>query len=477
MATILFQTDDGLDPRGVLIETLANGVVESFEPDEIVFFDEATGVRITLAGSDFTRDEDGTFTGGLVEGITWADGETVLATGEFFSLDAAALWLAALAATDGDDGPLHALLDTNTYGVQGGDGDDVIEGGLGSDYLVGGGGDDVIIGRAGIDLLDYTGEGGGNGLVVDLATGVATDTFGDTDTISGVEEIRGSFLADRILGSDGKETFTGNGGDDVLDGRGGFDTVDYSSEDGGSGVSVDLLARRATDTNGDTDKLKSIEAVRGTSFADELLGRDVDDTFEGLAGDDVIDGRGGVDLVRYDREGLAVQGIDVDLTAGTAIDGFGDTDSLAGIENIRGGALADRIRGDVEANRFEGGGANDRLTGLDGADSLFGEAGLDVLNGGKGSDLLDGGERADSLTGGKGGDTFRFLDDFGRDRILDFGGADVVDLRSFAAADEFADIRQRTDGDGNAVADLRGGDTITFVGLTWEDLEAADFLF
>jgi Ca2+-binding RTX toxin-like protein len=477
MATILFQTDDGFDPRGVLIETLANGVVESFAEDEIVFFDEVTGIRITLGGTGFERDEDGAFIAGNVGEITWNLGDTVLATGEFFSLDAATLWAAAQAAADGDDGAFQALLDTNTYGVQGGDGDDVIEGGLGSDYLVGGGGDDVFIGRAGIDLIDYSGDGGVDGVVVDLAAGQAIDTHGDTDTISGVEEIRGSFAADRILGSDGQERFTGLGGNDVLDGRGGFDTVDYSPEDGGSGVSVDLLARRATDSNGDTDKLKSIEAVRGTSFADELLGRDVDDVFEGLAGDDVIDGRGGVDLVRYDREGGAVQGIIVDLTAGTATDGFGDTDSLAGIEDIQGSALADRIRGDSESNRLDGGGKNDRLTGLDGADHLLGGSGLDILNGGKGADLVDGGERADQLTGGKGADTFRFLDDFGRDRILDFAGADVVDLRGLSGADSFEDITQRTDGDGNAVADLGGGDTITFVGLVWEDLGAGDFLF
>lgn len=477
MATILFQTDDGLDPRGVLIETLANGVVESFAADEIVFFDEATGVRITLGGSGFTRAEDGTFTGGVVETITWAAGDDVLATGEFFSLGAAALWAAAQDAADGDDGPINALLDTNTYGIQGGGGDDRIVGGRGNDFLVGGAGDDDIAGRGGFDVLDYTGDGGAGGVVVDLAAGEATDTHGDTDAISGIEAVRGSFVADRILGSGRKETFTGFGGNDVFDGRGGFDTVDYSEEDGGAGVTVDLLSRRATDSFGDTDRLKSIEAVRGTDLADELLGRDVDDVFEGLAGDDVIDGRGGVDLVRYDREGGAIQGIDVDLTAGTATDGFGDTDSLAGIENVRGGALADRIRGDVEANRLEGGGGNDRLTGLDGADSLFGDAGLDVLNGGKGGDLLDGGERADSLTGGKGADTFRFLDDFGRDRILDFTAADVVDLRGLSGADEFGDIRQRTDADGNAVADLRGGDTITFVGLTWDDLSAEDFLF
>lgn len=434
-------------------------------------------MRITFAGAGFTRDEDGTFTGGLVEGITWTDGDTVMATGEFFSLEAVALWAAVLAAADGDDGPINALLDTNTYGVQGGDGDDVIEGGNGGDFLVGGAGDDVIAGRGGVDVLDYTGDGGAGGVVVDLSTGQATDTHGDTDSISGVEVIRGSFAADRILGSDGKETFTGFGGNDVFDGRGGLDIVDYADEDGGAGVSVDLLTRRATDSFGDTDRLKSIEAVRGTSLADTLLGRDVDDVFEGLAGDDVIDGRGGVDLVRYDREAGVVQGINVDLTTGTAIDGFGNTDDLTGIENVRGGAFADRIRGDVEANRLEGGGDNDRLTGLDGADSLFGDAGLDVLNGGKGGDLLDGGERADSLTGGKGGDTFRFLDDFGRDRILDFGGADVVDLGGLSSADDFGDIRQRTDADGNAVADLRGGDTITFVGLTWEDLSAGDFLF
>jgi hypothetical protein len=53
----------------------------------------------------------------------------------------------------------------------------------------------------------------------------------------------------------------------------------------------------------------------------------------------------------------------------------------------------------------------------------------------------------------------------------------VVNLAGLSGVDEFADIRQRTDADGNAVADLRGGDTITFVGLTWDDLSAEDFLF
>ncbi len=53
----------------------------------------------------------------------------------------------------------------------------------------------------------------------------------------------------------------------------------------------------------------------------------------------------------------------------------------------------------------------------------------------------------------------------------------IGDVRRLSGADDFGDIRQRTDADGNAIADLRGGDTITFVGLTWEDLSAGDFLF
>lgn len=474
MATILFQTDDGLDPRGVLIATLADGVVESFTADEIVFFDEATGIRITLGGSGFTRADDGTFTGGTIEAITWSLGDEVLAAGEFFTLGAAALWTAAQAAAGGDEDPIEALLDTSTYGVQGGGGDDRIEGGNGGDFLVGGAGDDTIDGRGGFDVLDYTGDGGAGGVTVDLATGLATDTHGDTDVVSRIEAVRGSFSADRILGSDGKETFTGFGGDDVFDGRGGFDTADYSEEDGATGVTVDLLARRATDSFGDMDKLKSIEGVRGTGFADELLGRDVDDVFEGLAGDDVIDGRGGFDLVRYDREAGAVQGIVVDLGDGTATDGFGDADQLIAIEAVRGGAFADRIKGDDDANRFDGGGGDDRLFGLDGADSLIGGSGLDVLVGGRDGDLLDGGERADFLTGGKGGDTFRFEDDCGRDRILDFGRGDVIDLSGHSGAE---DLRQRTDADGNAVAVLGGGDSITFAGLSWDDLSPDDFLF
>jgi Ca2+-binding RTX toxin-like protein len=478
MASVQVLTNDGFDARGVLIETLANGVVESFSEDEIVFFDEETGIRITLGGTGFARDEDGTFTAGNVGEVTWELSDTVLATGEFFSLDAATLWAAAAAAAGGDDGPFQALLDTNTYGFQGGAGDDRIDGGNGGDFLVGAAGDDTITGRGGFDVLDYTGDGGGgSGVVVDLAAGTATDTHGDTDTLSGIEAVRGSFLADRILGADGKNSFTGFGGADVLDGRGGFDTADYSQEDGAAGIAADLVTRRVVDTYGDTDKLKSIEAVRGSAIADEILGSDVDDQFEGLAGDDVIDGRGGVDLVRYDRELGAVQGVDVDLTAGIAIDGFGDTDELAAIESVRGGALGDRLRGDADDNRFEGGGGDDRLNGLDGFDSLLGEAGRDVLNGGKGVDLLDGGERADQLTGGKGGDTFRFLDDSGRDRILDLGATDVVDLTRHSGVDGFDDIKQRTDADGNAVANLGGGDSITFVGLTWAEIEESAFLF
>ena len=68
------------------------------------------------------------------------------------------------------------------------------------------------------------------------------------------------------------------------------------------GVTVDLAAGTATGDGSDT--LAHIRQVRGSSNADTLLGSDVTrywETFEGRSGNDTIDGRGGVDIARYDN--------------------------------------------------------------------------------------------------------------------------------------------------------------------------------
>ncbi len=73
--------------------------------------------------------------------------------------------------------------------------------------------------------------------------------------------------------------------------------------------------------------------------------------------------------------------------------------------------------------------------GEDGADTLLGGQGGDSLFGGDGDDLLAGGEGADTLTGGAGLDVFHFTAGGGRDVILDFSAAagEVIRISGYSA--------------------------------------------
>jgi Ca2+-binding RTX toxin-like protein len=79
-----------------------------------------------------------------------------------------------------------------------------IEGGAGDDRIWGHAGNDVLIGGDGIDILRYDNEASsgarGIGVNVNLATGVATDTYGDTDSVSGFEIVYGTPYADVMVG-------------------------------------------------------------------------------------------------------------------------------------------------------------------------------------------------------------------------------------------------------------------------------------
>src|SRR5262249_55949034 len=108
--------------------------------------------------------------------------------------------------------------------------------------------------------------------------------------------------------------------------------------------------------------------------------------FRGLAGNDTIDGGAGIDTVDYStdfRYGTFVfmngaNGVIVNLGAGTATDGFGDTDTLSNIENVIGTNFADTITGSSADNTLTGGGGNDTLSGLDGINTIDGGTGWDT---------------------------------------------------------------------------------------------------
>jgi Ca2+-binding RTX toxin-like protein len=266
-------------------------------------------------------------------------------------------------------------------------GADTINGGGGDDFIAGRGGADSIDGGTGFDFISYeldAAAGGGAAVNVNLSTGQATDGFGSTDTLvlNTIEAVRGTAFADTFTGSnrtDDSEHFQGLAGNDTINGLGGFDEVRYDRDatSGGAGaVTVNLTTGFATDGFGNTDMLSNIEAVRGTAQADSITGSDRTDTteqFRGLAGNDTINGAGGTDEIRYDSDAGAGggNGVTVNLATGIAIDGFGNTDSLSNIENIRATAFNDNLTGDANNNTF------------------IGFAGTDTINGGNGFDLIN----------------------------------------------------------------------------------------
>jgi Ca2+-binding RTX toxin-like protein len=230
-------------------------------------------------------------------------------------------------------------------------------------------------------------------------------------------ELKGTNLADQmyalagddeLVGFDGDDLLEGGAGADVLWGGYGFDTASYRSSS--AGVTVLLSNPSDATSGGDAqgDILHEIEGAIGSSFADLLYGDDQRnvlrgeggaDRLSGFGGNDRLEGGGGNDLL-YGGAGndelrggdgndtadffyavkmveralpaeaaFADEGVVADLAAGTATGGqYVGSDSLAGIENLRGTYFNDRLAGNAGANRLEGEDGADELVGRGGAD-------------------------------------------------------------------------------------------------------------
>jgi hypothetical protein len=87
-------------------------------------------------------------------------------------------------------------------------------------------GNDYIDGRAGWDNVVYSFDAffGGNGAIhANLTTGLVTDAWGDTDTVTGVEGVFGTAGNDSFIGNNSNNLFQGLAGVDTFSGKGGFD--------------------------------------------------------------------------------------------------------------------------------------------------------------------------------------------------------------------------------------------------------------
>jgi hypothetical protein len=224
-----------------------------------------------------------------------------------------------------------------------------------------------------------------------MASGVVTgDASVGTDTLRSIEFVRGSQFDDVYVatGFSGASTNAGsNGTFNEFEGAGGDDTITGNSNtriafyNATAGVTVDLAAGTATgDASVGSDTFTGVNNIAGSQFVDTLYGSNnpqgTGELFDGRAGNDVIDGRGGFDTAVYNNDTAVNAGITVDMAAGTVTGPAAvGTDTLQGIEAIRGTNFADVYvatgfsgsstnAGSLGTfNEFEGLGGNDTITG------------------------------------------------------------------------------------------------------------------
>lgn len=234
--------------------------------------------------------------------------------------------------------------------------------------------------------------------------------------MNGNDTVNGSAGNDDIYGHAGNDILNGNAGDDYMvgglgddtyNGGAGFDQISFSDAYGHAnairGINLNATTGTVIDPYGNSETFTSIESFRGTQFADTMVGSAADEQFMGLGGRDSINGGAGNDEVRYFRDinhgGNA--GVNVNLTTGVAIDGFGRQDTLVSIERVRGTDFDDVLTGNSSVNVLRGLGGNDRLNGVAGADDMRGGAGNDIYYvdnvGDKVDELADGGNGTDAV--------------------------------------------------------------------------------
>jgi Ca2+-binding RTX toxin-like protein len=359
------------------------------------------------------------------------------------------------------DDTLWGSLNNDT--IRGGGGNDTIYGGPygssndGDDTLDGGAGNDTLYGGDGNDRASY--QGATSGVTVSLEISGIQNVGGGMgrDTLDSIESLSGSSFDDVLTGStgnnvlggsDGNDLLIGEAGDDTLDGGTGSDTASYA--DATSAVTVDLSNSGAQNVGGGagSDTLVSIENVQGSAYGDTLKDNAGNNILDGQGGNDVLSAtQGGKDILLGGNGndsivmGAALTGTDT-IDGGTGVDTVTlDGDYSAGlvflsttIVNIESIALTKGHSYNLttkDANVASG----QKLT-IDGSHLLVGDV-LTFNGGGEkdGAFIILGGQGNDVLTGGSGDDSFD-LSYGGNDSALGGGGNDTFHMGgSFTAAD------------------------------------------
>jgi Ca2+-binding RTX toxin-like protein len=163
--------------------------------DQLSYLDAAGPVHVNLGAAGPQATGQGTDTIAGVESLGGSDFDDTLT---------------------GDGGP---------NSIAGEDGADTLSGAGGDDVLLGGDGSDTENGGAGSDIASY--QGSPSGVTVDLSKSGPQDTGGSgTETLSEIENLRGSDSDDHLTGDASANVLDGRFGADTLVGGDGIDTLD-----------------------------------------------------------------------------------------------------------------------------------------------------------------------------------------------------------------------------------------------------------
>lgn len=326
--------------------------------------------------------------------------------------------------------------------LQGGDGDDRLDGGVEADIMVGGAGNDTYL----VDVAgDIVAETSGNGVDTVISSLWSYSLGAYVENLQGRGELYGNALNNQITGSINGDTLNGGAGADTMIGGDGSDLYyvdnagDVVIETANHGTDMLILLAGSFVMGADL----SIERVQLRSAAADLTCNAGANVVENGAGNNRIDGGGGIDTLWC---GSVDSGVVVDLALGTAT-GQGN-DTLVSIEKVYGSYRNDTLRGNDGNDTMDGGDGDDLLWGGVGADDLGGGFGADSLEGGAGADSLGGSYGADTLDGGEGDDRLDGGD--GVDRLVGGTGNDTY----------LANI----DGDVVVEASRSGNDTVIYTG-------------
>ncbi len=330
---------------------------------------------------------------------------------------------------------------------------DFLSGGGGKDTLDGKGGDDVILGGEGDDTM--------------ISGGAGNDRlYGE----SGNDKLFGGASDDILTGGSGNDELYGGGGDDTyVYSRGdGQDTIeDHAPHGGGQDDGTDTLEF------GVGISLSDIVLGHGIAMEDMTVRLRGADDLDALS-DTVITIVGGWGLTDSARriEYLAfADGTRVDIS-GLKHGWHGDGgNNVSNGDDDEGDFLSGGGGNDI----LNGRGGRDVILGGEGNDTLSGGWGADLLLGGAGNDTLTGGQGADLLLGDAGSDTYVYNRGDGQDTIVDQAAqAGGTDKLKFGTGIALSDIVLSHSGDDLVIALRDGtdantlsGDAITVTG--WSD--------